>query len=258
MAFLTNFTGNLTAQIDQQRIAQIRTGNFNNAPLHVRNQLQQRPFFHYNPPRSHQLFQNVLVTETLPPHLENDPTFLPPRPIEGILGFGIDLNGSGNFERKSDGILAFDFNRDGMLDKDEITQSRDILKSFSQPHYFPGGDTQEERWNSEGIMRLRAQIDKNNDGRLDRQELKESNAMLWVDHNGDGKPGTEVFASETYRADSFSTENNPFRELEFVDVRQGQAQSRGKSFFPPQPPFNPYFNMLNSLMYMLMGMGRRF
>jgi EF hand len=280
-----------TTQQFQSDMARIRSGDLSQAPLQVRQLLlhggRQTNIPFDNTRQTHQTFQNVIYTERLPEHLENDRTFLPQGAPPSHSGFGIDLNGNGRFDPKQDGVLAFDFNRDGKLDNSEISHSREILKSFSQPNYFPGGETQEERWNSEGIMRLRGQIDVNNDGKLSAEELKNSGAMIWIDSNGDGKVANESVSngsrfelSETFKTDQFPRGLSPWGQLDFVDVRNNRAQtSLGSPFsgpkfpgpqFPrfPQPQFpqqqypqfpqhqmNPVYNIMNTLMQMMQMMG---
>ena len=55
------------------------------------------------------------------------PGFFGCRPVRG---YGLDLNNNGRYDRGQDGVLAFDFNRDGRLDKKELTKSREMLRAF--------------------------------------------------------------------------------------------------------------------------------
>lgn len=67
--------------------------------------------------------------------------------LQGILGqqqgFGIDLDGDGKYEKGKDAVLAFDLNKDGQIDNNEITASKGILNAVNTPKIKAGPCGQE-------------------------------------------------------------------------------------------------------------------
>lgn len=110
--------------------------------------------------------------------------------LQDTKGFGLDLNGSGRYEAGRDGVLAFDFNRDGRVTPDEIERSRQSLNAAGG-NYDLNGDGRVspcERMQGRSIGQdFRNRVDQNGDGRFSSWELAAAGGRVLVDGNQDGK-----------------------------------------------------------------------
>ncbi|MBT9582441.1 EF-hand domain-containing protein [bacterium] len=104
-------------------------------------------------------------------------------------GFGIDLDRDGSFQGNTDGVLAFDVNRDGTIDKSEMAQSNAILKSLrGEADFDADGKVSDHEM---GEMKRTQQawsgrLDLDGDGKLTQYELKRAGAKVMVDQDCDG------------------------------------------------------------------------
>lgn len=48
-------------------------------------------------------------------------------------GFALDTNNNGQYDRGTDGVLAFDLNHDGQVEDEEVSQSKSILNARDNP-----------------------------------------------------------------------------------------------------------------------------
>jgi hypothetical protein len=104
-------------------------------------------------------------------------------------GYGVDLDGDGQFQGNKDGILAFDVNRDGRIDDKEITESQRRLKLLTEGPKKGngiGGMVQYAKDSAERAALLK-QYDKDGDGKLNNYELQSAGAKMLVDRNSDGQ-----------------------------------------------------------------------
>ena len=85
---------------------------------------------------------------------------------ERTLGFSIEMN----LGARRTQVLAFDFDKNGSISKDELSQSLRLLNSFSKP--------EDEGQDSGELAAMRRTLDPNGDGVLNSQELRNSNARL--------------------------------------------------------------------------------
>lgn len=161
-----------------------------------------------------------------------------------VKGYGVDLNGDGQFNRGKDGVLVFDFNRDGKLSDGEINRSNDLMKAFRGDFDFNGDGRvcNCERRRGEILRQQARKMDRDRNGRLEANELSGAGARVWIDKDRDGRVD---------KGESHSVYNLPGRfgewggrRLDFVDPFSGTARtSRNwwrRPFFPrfPQPvPF---------------------
>lgn len=139
-----------------------------------------------------------------------------------IRGYGLDLNNNGRYDRGQDGVLAFDFNRDGKLNKKEIGKSRKMLRAFSGNNDL-NGDGKVTRTEKRQAARYRARMQKmdlNRDGKLSTFELSRGGAKVGVDHNRDGKFGRH----ETYSPYNIPTPGFGRGRLDFVDPARNHTQ----------------------------------
>lgn len=96
----------------------------------------------------------------------------PRRESDRMIDNRIDLDGNGKYKKGNDGILIFDFGNDG-VSEDDIAKSKKIMNYLNDGE---GGEIPSE---------LKS-MDKNSDGKLDENELKQGHAQVWTDRNKDG------------------------------------------------------------------------
>ncbi|MCA9794570.1 MAG: hypothetical protein KC910_22335 [Candidatus Eremiobacteraeota bacterium] len=78
-------------------------------------------------------------------------------------GYGLDLNNNGRYDAGQDGVLGFDFNHNGKIDRKEIEQSREALKAFGG-NYDLNGDgrtTMCEKIRGNSLQKRMQGIDRN-------------------------------------------------------------------------------------------------
>lgn len=111
--------------------------------------------------------------------------------LEPTRGFGIDLNGNGRFDRGRDGVLVFDFNRDGKIDQKEISGTNNMMKAASGDYDFDGDGkvSKKERFMGAIYRRKFAKMDRNRDGKLSAGEISAGGGRIWKDRNRDGRVG---------------------------------------------------------------------
>jgi len=195
-----------------------------------------------------------------------------------VKGYGIDLDGNGQYDKGTDGVLVFDYNKDGKLSDKEIKKSREMLKSMDGDYDFDGDGkvSFSEKMRGRNLQKLSKKYDKNGDGRLDGDELQQGNAKVWIDRNKDGRAD----GNEAYDPKNIPT---PWGRgsIDYVDPRFNQTQVRypwmpwgepgpvpqpyppfpGPSPFPGPGPIpgmmpggmDPY--MMQMMMIMMMGGG---
>lgn len=139
-----------------------------------------------------------------------------------VRGYGVDLNNNGRYDRGTDGVLAFDFNRDGSLGKKEITKSREMLRAFGGCDDLNGDGkvSFSERSKARKYRARMQKLDRNRDGRLSTHELARAGALVGVDHNRNGHIGR----CETYSPYSIPTPGFGRGRLNFVDPARGYSQ----------------------------------
>lgn len=106
-------------------------------------------------------------------------------------GYGLDLNGNGRYDRGTDGVLAFDLNRDGRIDDREVQESNERLKAFGG-NYDLNGDGRVnfcERIRGERLRSEMQQMDRNRDGVLDAGEIDANGGRVCIDRDRDGHFG---------------------------------------------------------------------
>lgn len=153
---------------------------------------------------------------------------------EPVRGFGLDLDNDGRYTRGQDGVLAFDFNRDGRLNQNEIERSNQMLKAMGG-NYDANGDGNVSFWERIQGEHLRKQgqsYDRNRDGRLDTNELSQAGGKVWIDRDRDGRADR----SETHSPYSFPGRWGGSQRLDFVDPWGGYNRTSDNwSWY--QPPW---------------------
>ncbi len=150
-----------------------------------------------------------------------------------VKGFGLDLNRNGCYERGRDGVLAFDFNRNGKIGKGEVEKSREMLRAFGGNNDLNGDGktTFCEKIKAKKLRCRMQQYDTNRNGRLEAHEIDRAGGRVLIDHNRDGK----FQGHESYSPYSFPTPGFGRGRLDFVDPARNHTQvHRGWQWsYPP-------------------------
>ena len=156
-------------------------------------------------------------------------------------GYGIDLNGNGRYDRGRDGILAFDYNRDGKYDNKEINRSREMMRALSGTNDV-NGDGKVGCFEKLKAKGLRAQarkmgIRQNRNGGINKYSLSRAGGRVLIDHNRDGK----FTGCESRGHSLFNLPNNRGfgpSQLDFVNPRCGYSGTSGTGFLGyARPPY---------------------
>jgi len=148
---------------------------------------------------------------------------------EPVRGYGLDLNGDGRYDRGQDGVLAFDFNRDGRLDDNEIGRSNAMLKAYGG-NYDLNGDGNVDFWEriqGEKLRKQAAKYDTNRDGRFDAHELSQAGGRVWVDRDRDGRADQ----NETHSPYSIPGPYGGSRRLDVVDPYWNYNRTSDNNWF---------------------------
>lgn len=160
-----------------------------------------------------------------------------------VKGYGIDLNGDGRFNRGKDGVLVFDFNRDGKYSDNEISRSNDLMKAFRGDFDFNGDGRvcRGERARGRCLQRQARAMDKNRNGRLEANEISAAGGGVWIDKDKDGKFDCGERRSVYNLPGRFGEWGG--RRLDYVDPFSGSARtSRNNHWWNPRPWFpSPVF-----------------
>lgn len=108
-----------------------------------------------------------------------------------VHGYGIDLNGDGQFDKGQDGVLTFDFDHDGKISQGEVEESRNVALAEKGNYDFDhdGHVSFQEAMRGSLDKRKADSIDTNHDGRFSARELSAADGHVWIDRNRDGKVG---------------------------------------------------------------------
>ncbi|MBM3460513.1 MAG: hypothetical protein FJX76_00235 [Armatimonadetes bacterium] len=95
-----------------------------------------------------------------------------------VQGYGLDLDRDNRYDGARDGVLAFDFDKNGDLSDKEVKDTRDGLQAFGGNNDLDGsgGVDEQEKATADRLAGLVRQFDANNDGKLNNQELKAAGA----------------------------------------------------------------------------------
>ena len=141
-------------------------------------------------------------------------------------GFGVDLNGDGRMNAGSDGVVAFDLNKDGRISKKEIRSSKGILKSLTGKASGLRSSSPCKRAKAKKRRKkLLRRFDLNRDGKVSSFELQRKGARVLVDGNRNGR-------FESYESQSLGrirTNSGTFR-LNMLDTKPSRRGASVTSF----------------------------
>ena len=132
-------------------------------------------------------------------------------------GYVLDQNRNGRYDKGRDGVLAFDMNRDGRIDRKDINNTNNMMKAATG-NYDLNGDGRTsfiERIQGNALRGQYSQLDRNRDGRLDTREIAAGGGQVWIDHSrGGGVSRNELYSP-------FNLPNSrgygPSQRLDYVD-----------------------------------------
>lgn len=158
----------------------------------------------------------------------------------GPKGFGIDLDGDGQFNTRQDGYLTLDM---GSQDTHQnITRTNDMLKAFSGDFDMNGDGTVSatERAQGQQYANRASQMDLDRDGVLSRYELQSAGAKVMKYKLGP----TDAPVSEQVNLPGFERPQPPYQPPfgnpnmpPFFQSFMKNLFSMFQSFFSPQPQF---------------------
>jgi hypothetical protein len=95
-----------------------------------------------------------------------------------VRGYGLDLDGDRRYDGAKDGVLAFDFDKNGDLSSKEVQDSRDGLQAFGGNKDLDGSGNvdQQETQNADRLAAMVAKFDQDGNGKLSNGELKNAGA----------------------------------------------------------------------------------
>ena len=154
-------------------------------------------------------------------------------------GYGIDLNQNGRYDRGQDGVLGFDYNRDGKISNKEIKGSREMMRALSGTNDVNGDGKVGcfEKLKAKGLRNKarRMGLFQNRNGSINKHSIARAGGRVLIDHNRDGK-------FNGYESRGHSPFNLPTRgfgpsQLDFVNPRGGFSGTSGTAFLGyAQPP----------------------
>jgi uncharacterized protein YuzE len=147
-------------------------------------------------------------------------------------GYGIDLNQNGRYDRGQDGILAFDYNKDGKVTNKEINRSREMMRALSGTNDVNGDGKVGcfEKLKAKGLRKQsrRMGIRQNRDGSINKYSLSRAGGRVLIDSNRDGKfTGCE---SRGHSPFALPTRGFGPSQLDFVNPRCGYSGTSGTGF----------------------------
>lgn len=147
-------------------------------------------------------------------------------------GYGIDLNQNGRYDRGQDGILSFDFNRDGKMDNKEIGKSREMMRALSGSNDINGdgkvGCLEKMKANSLRNQAKKMGIRQNRDGSINKHSIARAGGRVLIDHNRDGK--FTGFEARGHSPFALPTRGFGPSQLNFVNPRCGFSGTSGTGF----------------------------
>jgi EF hand domain-containing protein len=132
-------------------------------------------------------------------------------------GYVLDFNRNGRYDKGRDGVLAFDMNRDGRIDRNDINNTNSMMKAATG-NYDLNGDGRiswVERARGRSLQGQYARLDRNRDGRLSTHEIAAGGGKVWIDSSrGGGVSRNELHSP--YRLPN-SRGFGPSQRLDYVD-----------------------------------------
>ena len=132
-------------------------------------------------------------------------------------GYVLDFNRNGRYDKGRDGVLAFDMNRDGRIDRKDINNTNNMMKAASG-NYDLNGDGRTswiERIQGNALRGQYSRLDRNRDGRLSTHEIAAGGGKVWIGQSrGGGVSRNELHSP--YRLPN-SRGFGPSQRLDYVD-----------------------------------------
>jgi hypothetical protein len=132
-------------------------------------------------------------------------------------GYVLDFNRNGRYNKGQDGVLAFDMNRDGRIDRRDVNNSKRLMDAATGNFDFnrDGRVSRFERIKGRIYSRRFARMDRNRDGVLNAHEINRGGGKVWIDSSRGGGVGRNELHSV------FNLPNSrgygPSQRLDFVD-----------------------------------------
>ncbi len=148
-------------------------------------------------------------------------------------GYGIDFNMRPGHQRGTDGVLVFDFNKDGRYSSQDVQTSNDLMKSAVGNFDFnrDGQIDRSESSRGRALQRYYARMDSDRDGRLNSWEMNQAGARVWIDSSQGGGVGRDELHS-VYRVPAGTGSS---QRLDYVDPWTGRTGATLNNGYRPYP-----------------------
>ena len=106
-------------------------------------------------------------------------------------GYVIDTNRNGRYDKGRDGVLAFDMNGDGRIDRRDVNRTNDMMQAATG-NFDLNGDgrvNRSEYFNGRRLQNQYRRMDRNRDGILSAHEMHRAGGKVWVDSSRGGGVG---------------------------------------------------------------------
>ena len=106
-------------------------------------------------------------------------------------GYVLDFNRNGRYDKGRDGVLAFDVNRDGRIDRKDINNTARMMQSATGNFDFDkdGRVSFFERIQGRSLQNRYRSLDRNRDGSLSAWEINNGGGKVWIDRSRGGGVG---------------------------------------------------------------------
>lgn len=106
-------------------------------------------------------------------------------------GYVIDSNRNGQYDKGKDGVLAFDMNGDGRIDRRDINSTNDMMQAATG-NFDLNGDgrvNRSEYFQGRSLQARYRGMDQDRDGILNAREMHNAGGKVWIDSSRGGGVG---------------------------------------------------------------------
>ena len=106
-------------------------------------------------------------------------------------GYVLDTNRNGRYDKGRDGVLAFDMNGDGRIDRKDVNSTNDMMQAATG-NFDLNGDGRVgfgEYFKGRSLQARYRGMDRNRDGILSAHEMNNAGGKVWIDSSRGGGVG---------------------------------------------------------------------